>query len=49
MASAAHEYGLDRAFTLPVVRSWALTVDRVPPHVCKLLRQRQRAIHRITH
>lgn len=49
LASAAREYDLDRAFTLPVIRSWAQSVDRVPPHVCKLLRQRQRALHRITH
>ena len=49
LSSAASEYELDRAFTLPIVRSWAQSVDRVPPHVCKLLRQRRRALHRIAH
>lgn len=49
LASAAREYDLDRAFCLPIIRSWAQGVDRVPPHVAKLLRQRQKALHRITH
>lgn len=49
LASATREYDLDRAFTLPVVLSWAQSVDQVPPHVCKLLRQRQRVLHRIAH
>ena len=38
LSSAAREYELDRAFTLPVIRSWAELADRVPAHVCQLAR-----------
>lgn len=39
LSSGVQEYELDRAFTLPVVRSWAESADRVPPHVCQLIRE----------
>ena len=32
LSSARHEYALDRALTLPVVRSWAELADEAPPH-----------------
>jgi hypothetical protein len=38
LSSAVREYELDRGFTLPVVRSWAESADRVPPHVRQLVR-----------
>jgi hypothetical protein len=40
LSSAVREYDLDRAFTLPVVRSWAESADRVPAHVRQLVRER---------
>lgn len=43
LSSAVREYDLDRAFTLPVIRSWAESADRVPPHICQLHRQRKSA------
>jgi hypothetical protein len=43
LSSAVREYDLDRAFTLPVVRSWAESADRVPPHVRQLIRERRPA------
>ncbi len=39
LSSAVREYDLDRAFTLPVIRSWADSADRVPPHVRYLINQ----------
>lgn len=43
LSSAVREYDLDRAFTLPVIRSWAESADRVPPHVSKLTGRRRSA------
>ncbi len=39
LSSGVREYDLDRAFTLPVIRSWAESADRVPPHVRQLVRE----------
>jgi len=36
ISSAPREYDLDRAFTLPVIRSWAERVGRVPAHLSQL-------------
>jgi hypothetical protein len=33
IASASREYQLDRSFALPVIRSWAERVGRVPVHL----------------
>jgi hypothetical protein len=41
LSSAVREYALDRAFTLPVVRSWAESADRVPPHIRQLVNERR--------